>query len=208
MTTGVYTITCISTNKIYVGCGTSIEMRFNWHRTLLRRNKHPNGRLQNAWNKYEEKNFLFEVLEVCDKEYIFSQEHYWCIVLNSTDRKFGFNLRPTHPEDKKLFSQETRDKISKGNKGKIISVETRLLKSKVSKGYSHNIIQKKSVNQYDLQGNFIKTWDSIKEAHKGTKSSRTSIKLQCESNLLNIPRKKTTCKFIWKYFKNKIHDNR
>ncbi len=197
--TGVYTITCKLTSKIYVGCGKSIQARFNWHRTLLRRGKHPNQRLQNAWNKYNEQMFDFEVLEECEESYMFSQEHYWSVMLNSAHRDYGFNIRPTHPYDCKLFSQESRDKISKANKGKVVSLETRILKSNIAKSYKHNILQKKKVTQFTKEGEFIKLWSSIKEARKGTGSSRNSIKLQCEDDKLGRKRRKTTCEFIWKY---------
>lgn len=54
---------------------------------------------------------------------------------------------------------------------------------------------KRKINQYDLQGNFIKTWDSISEAQKKLKInniSRACIKL-----------KNTSGCYIWRYVDEK-----
>lgn len=51
----------------------------------------------------------------------------------------------------------------------------------------------KKINQYDLQGNFIKTWNSIKEANKFYKTSHIS---EC----CNDNSKRSVAKgFLWKY---------
>ena len=36
------------------------------HYCLLCKNEHHNSHLQNAWNKYGEGNFIFEIIELCD----------------------------------------------------------------------------------------------------------------------------------------------
>lgn len=52
------------------------------------------------------------------------------------------------------------------------------------------------VNQYNLEGLLIKTWISISEASKQTKTSKSSI-IRCCKN-----KQKTSNNFIWKYLKN------
>lgn len=52
------------------------------------------------------------------------------------------------------------------------------------------------VNQYTLEGLLIKTWISISEASKQTKTSKSSI-IRCCKN-----KQKTANNFIWKYLKN------
>jgi hypothetical protein len=42
---------------------------------------------------------------------MYSEEHYWATILNTHNRNFGFNLKPTHPNNKSLISSETRDKL-------------------------------------------------------------------------------------------------
>jgi len=94
---GIYTITNKIDNKIYVGYSINCFKRFSEHKSLLVNNKHKNDHLQNAWNKYGKENFVFEILEECDKVYLSSQENYWCNLLNSNDLNFGYNILPTHP---------------------------------------------------------------------------------------------------------------
>lgn len=68
---------------------------------------------------------------------------------DETKRKIG-NFHKGH-----IKSQETRDKISKGNKGKVVSEEVR---DKLRKFHYRPIIM------LDLDGNFIKEFDYVREA--------------------------------------------
>ena len=92
MKTGIYTITNTITNHIYVGAASDILKRLNQHLLGLRRNNHDNDYLQNSFNKYKEESFIFETLEECNKKYLYSQEHYWCNMLNTHNKSFGFNF--------------------------------------------------------------------------------------------------------------------
>lgn len=56
----IYRILCVPTNESYIGQTIDINRRKNKHFSTLRNNKHENPKLQNAWNKYGEKNFSFE----------------------------------------------------------------------------------------------------------------------------------------------------
>lgn len=76
----IYVITCIPTNKIYVGSTANIlgpKARWKQHRGYLNRNKHTNRYLQNVWNKYGESNFTFEIIDeiIVDKAFLLEQ-HY------------------------------------------------------------------------------------------------------------------------------------
>lgn len=93
MKTGVYTITNLINNKIYVGSTMqAFNKRKNQHYHLLRKNKHPNRHLQSAYNLYGEKSIVFEILESVLPEYCLSQEQYWMNMLNSTSPNVGYNL--------------------------------------------------------------------------------------------------------------------
>lgn len=64
--TGVYSIRCIVSGRVYVGSTFSkggIARRWSTHRSTLRNGKSPCVRLQNEWEKYGEGNFVFEMLE-------------------------------------------------------------------------------------------------------------------------------------------------
>jgi len=89
---GIYTITNLITNQIYLGSASvDFQLRWNVHLSKLRNNKHYNDYLQKSWNKYGESNFVFEILEICEKEYCLSQEQYWINILNVCDKKHGYN---------------------------------------------------------------------------------------------------------------------
>ena len=51
-----------------------IKNRWNQHITYLSNNKHHNIILQNAWKKYGENNFSFEIIEECKEEDLFLLE--------------------------------------------------------------------------------------------------------------------------------------
>ena len=63
MTTGIYQIKNIINGKKYIGLSKNCENRFKKHKGLLKNNKHENIKLQNAWNKYGEQNFVFSIIE-------------------------------------------------------------------------------------------------------------------------------------------------
>lgn len=74
---GVYKITNIINGKIYIGSSKSILQRWRNHIRELELNKHKNMFLQSDWNKYGNKNFIFEILEECDEDerYTVEQEY-------------------------------------------------------------------------------------------------------------------------------------
>jgi group I intron endonuclease len=63
---GIYAIRCLPTSRFYVGSARSFCTRWQAHRALLRGKRHPNPKLQKAWNRHGEKSFIFEVLEVVE----------------------------------------------------------------------------------------------------------------------------------------------
>lgn len=134
---GLYTIKSKKDNKLYLGLAVNIEKRISNHIIKLRVNSHRNIHLQRAWNKYGEDNFVFEVFIECSKEYLKSEEHYWANMLNVHSDRYGYNIRPTHPEGKSSLSESTKKLIGDKNRGKIgrkASLETRLKMSKSFKG--------------------------------------------------------------------------
>lgn len=114
MQTGIYTITNIINNKIYVGSTTiSFNKRFNQHKYLLRKNKHHCNYLQNSWNKYGEHNFKFEILDLVLPEFCLSTELYWINMLNTRNISNGYNIN--NPEKGRLgilHTEESKKKMS------------------------------------------------------------------------------------------------
>jgi group I intron endonuclease len=81
---GIYKITCIITNKYYIGSSINIITRWNSHKNDLKNNKHHSYKIQKTWNKYGEKNFIFEIIEECDpvKEIILEREQFYIDYMN------------------------------------------------------------------------------------------------------------------------------
>ena len=90
--TGIYQIRNKVNNKIYVGSANDLQARRREHLYDLINNKHHNSHLQNAFNKYGEKNFIFEVIEFCDLDNKFIFEQYWINTLDSCNKKIGYNI--------------------------------------------------------------------------------------------------------------------
>ena len=66
--------------------------------------------------------------------------------------------------------------------------------SNIGKCNKSKHIQNKSVNQYDLQGNFIKSWNSCSEAAETLNLKRSNINIAAS-------KEKSSGGYIWKYIK-------
>lgn len=76
---GVYAITCLINEWVYVGIAMTFKSRWMTHTASLRRGNHFNPDLQRDWNIYGEQAFLFEILEAVEPYYptVFERERYW-----------------------------------------------------------------------------------------------------------------------------------
>lgn len=90
MTCGIYKIENVKNNKKYIGQSVNIEQRWQRHKYELNAQKHYNSYLQNAWNKYGENAFVFEIIEKCPRELLDNKERYWIQKNNSYEN--GYNL--------------------------------------------------------------------------------------------------------------------
>ncbi len=117
-------------------------------------------------------------------------------------KKLSKEIREKISEGHKNPSQETRNKISKGLKGKYIREKssmygkhhTKETKEKIRKSLEGaKSYRAKKVSQFDKEGNFIKTWDFIKQAEEELGISHTHISNCCRG------KRKTAGGFIWKY---------
>lgn len=152
---GIYKITNIINNKLYVGSTSSnFNKRWNCHKSTLRRNLHGNKYLQNSWNKYGEQSFDFEIIENINtpsREILIEKEIFYKNLLNAQyniapiDRPFGsINLgrkhKPETIEKMKLAHKGHKmpswfgEYIRKIKTGQTHSLKTRLKISKNCKG--------------------------------------------------------------------------
>ncbi len=139
---GVYIIKNVINNKFYIGSSFNIINRWESHIRELKKNKHKNKYLQRAWNKYGEENFKFEILELIeDTKYLLNREQYWIDKLHAC--KLGYNLCPIAGSTLGIkLSKETKEKISKVQKGKKLSEETKQKISKSSKSGTSEVKEK------------------------------------------------------------------
>lgn len=137
---GIYKITNKKNGKVYIGQSNDMVKRKNSHFNALRKNKHDNVHLQNSFNKYGECNFSFEVLEECSEDELNDLEIKYIKEYNSTDRKFGFNIRDGGSSGS--LSEETKMKLSKA-RATISFDEVSEIKQMLCDGFSREYIAEK-----------------------------------------------------------------
>lgn len=204
----VYLITNLVNGKKYVGIThNSIEQRFQEH-LAKSRCKNGNWKLHRALRKYGFDNFNFEILvkirKISDKkkldEILNNLEKYYIEKYNSYH--FGYNLTKGgdgsldfhHSEKTKKKMCITRQNMSEEYK-ELLRQRIKTIKNlhRFKKGEfvpKHYI----KVEQYDTDGNYIKTYNSIREAANAFNSSESS-------NIISVckGRRKTAFGFFWKY---------
>lgn len=74
---GIYCITNIINDKHYIGSAINFRLRRRLHFNELNRNAHGNLRLQRSWNKHGSENFIFVILEHCEKYKLLELEQYY-----------------------------------------------------------------------------------------------------------------------------------
>ena len=138
MDSGVYKITCLGNNKFYIGSSQNITKRFNVHKRQLNNNTHINPFLKNAWNKYGESNFVFEVIEYCDIDILLEREQYYMDKTQCYNREIGFNncLKSDRPLGYK-HTEENKLIMSKNKKGTKQKIETTKKIIESRKNYKH-----------------------------------------------------------------------
>lgn len=177
---GIYQIRNLINNIIYVGSASLLGNRKWQHFNQLILNNHPNKKLQNAFNKYGRENFIFEVLELCEKENLIHREQYYLNILlcanvnNTFFNKRGYNILRIaknsvgfkHSEETKKkiseiqigkkVSQKVKDLLYYYSKDRIVSEETRE-KSRLAKlGFKHTEETKEKLRQINIGKKFSK----------------------------------------------------
>lgn len=145
---GIYKIINLVNNDFYIGSTKDLSRRKKEHWRLLKKGNNHSIVLQNAWNKYGEENFKFEVLAICPKEYLFKLEQW-----------FVDNLNPKYNicrEDVSVPIGLRHYSYQEKNKYKKIALER--LKNNKQFGWPSRIILK--IND---SGEILKEYNSLKE---------------------------------------------
>ncbi len=108
---GIYKITNIITNKVYIGSSKDIYSRWDKHIYDLRSGKHHSPHLQRAWDYYGNKRFKFEIIEKCDLDNLLEREQYYINFYNSANSDYGYNI--SRLAGRITLNKEQIDKIAK-----------------------------------------------------------------------------------------------
>ena len=178
----IYKITCLINNKIYIG-QTSKTIQYRWEQHVRNSKKKNNLEYKNkfhrALRKYGENNFKVEEL-------------ISAVTRTEKQLKEALNFLETYYiQEFDCFKQGYNSSWG-GDFNPMWGI----------RGEKHPSSLK--VNQYSLEGKFIKTWGSIREAGKYYKVAPTNIGRVCD---LNVPNKVTCGGFIWKYFSDFSNTN-
>lgn len=186
---GIYLITNLVNGHTYLGQSSDIRIRWNRHRTSLRKGKHHSRYLQRAWNKYGEESFKFEIIELVQNlshlgSYEISYFNYlkpeYNICAPGDSPSLGIRRTPEFrqkmsdcrkgsksPNFGKTMSPEVKEKIRQSLLG---GKMTETMKSKLSKTkqgyipYAAIASITKPVEQISLSGEVVKTWPSARAA--------------------------------------------
>ena len=154
----IYNINALSQDEVkqYIGSAISLRKRKNEHFSDLRLNKHPNQKLQNAFNKYGESSFKFAILTKCDAEELISKEQLYLDMLDPyynickiAGSRFGA-----------ILSNKTKMKISESRSLSLIGEKyfhmTVLEKVKNTKGNSRWVCRCDCGNTKEVRGSHLK----------------------------------------------------
>jgi group I intron endonuclease len=121
----IYKIECLKNRKIYIGRTKDYNNRVSGHKSKLNKNINKNTYIQEDWNRYGEKSFAFNIIEICLKEDLDDREKYWIEYYDSCNRKIGYNIesggffsKNTELEIRKKLSNANQGRCCNGNKGK------------------------------------------------------------------------------------------
>jgi group I intron endonuclease len=113
---GIYKITNIKANKVYVGGSVHIESRFRTHKKDLTSNIHINTELQTDWNEIGEEYFVFEKVEVVNDLHDLPVRESYYIKLY-TEKGSVYNK--SDPMYEYIWGREDKIIVDKGsNRGK------------------------------------------------------------------------------------------
>lgn len=196
---GIYKITNIINNKIYIGSSNNIHKRKREHFCTLENGTHCNSHLQRAYNFYGKDNFKFEIIETCEEKDLLEVEQIYldkyfdrgvnCYNENPVANKppSRQNKIPWNKGKTGIYSEETLQKMKNNKKSTKCSEETR--QKLIDKAKNKTFKTSKKV--LCIEKNII--FKSINEASRATGTSRQNISKCCKGV------RKTTGGYHWKY---------
>ena len=202
----IYCITNIINNKRYVGKTTNtIEERWKEHCQDFKKERCEKRPLYDAFNKYGVENFKIEYLEeIKDDSLLSEKEIYWIKELETYESK-GYNA--TKGGDGKILYDYNEvlelynlgySSVQIANKiGCERTLVTKVLRAHGIKSRGNSSI----IEQYDLNENYIQTFDSTMKAREWLFQNNITSNKQCRNVILRCCKgeSKSAYGFIWKY---------
>jgi group I intron endonuclease len=210
----IYMIRNKKNNKCYIGQTIYKRVEKRWS---AERNN-PHGILKHAFKRHGMENFSFEVLHENIPNEKLNDIEILEIKQRNTLAPNGYNLQAggqdnhvCHPETRQKISvtkknnttvsEETKQKIRETKKGTKLTQEHKDAISRSSKGkkLAPETIQKiaeftrRKVDKFSLDGKFVYTFRSMRDAAKSMNVDYTAISKCCNNKV------KTAYKFIWKF---------
>lgn len=211
----IYKITNLINGKSYIGKTLStIEERWKEHCRDARRERCEKRPLYSAINKYGIENFKVEQIEECDDNIVNEREVYWIEYFGTF--KNGYNATiggdGKHYLDYDLICETYKQVKNTVQTAEICrccadSVRNILRERNIPILSSQEVskIQKsKMINQYDLNGEYIKTFASLMDAARYIQSLSPEKRTDTRGIAQHISdvakgKRKTAYKFIWKF---------
>lgn len=204
---GIYCIKNIINNKVYIGKSKNIPERWEKHLYALKSNTHPNFHLQSSFNKYGEGNFSFIILgSFKEVEEVTLNELEIKLIKQYKSHIDSYGYNKTFGGEGASHIEEVKQKISNSLKGRPLDEKRKNILKQANTGrkQSKEEIQKRTekqkikILQYDLEGNFVREWSSMREAANELNIYESGI------NACVNGKSKFSRGFIWKRKENPI----
>lgn len=194
---GTYLLHNPDTGHTYVGSGV-LAKRHSDHQSLLKNNSHYNPKLQNAYNKYP--NFDFIAVPTNDREEardleqaIIDEHHSNPLLLNiSIDARYCNTGQPMTDEHKakisqankgRTISEEQKAQISAAHKGKVLSEETKEKLRQANIGRQHTDESRQKMSMASKNAVRTDEWrQNISNALKGKAPAPQTVEAMVLAN--------------------------
>lgn len=166
MSIGIYKFQNLITQEVYIGQSINLEARYQRHKRDW-----VNGttNFYKAIQKYGWNNFSYEVIENCLETELNEKEQFWVNYYDSYNN--GYNMTLGGSNQHSVSHQKIYELYDNGMSPIQIAKKLKIGTSTVYQSlnsYLPYINQERDLNytiyQYDLEGNYIQSWNSCKEA--------------------------------------------
>lgn len=166
----VYKITSPS-GKIYIGSTyQKIDKRWNVYKNLSCKTQ---CKLYRSLKKYGPEAHVFEIIWEGPSENRFKLERFYGDLFEVLDRRKGLNLKlPGYEDVPAIYSEESKEKSSKSKKSKPGKISAKCHAASVE-------FRSLPVNSYNLEGKYLNTHKSMKQAYRDTGVNATQIRVCC-----------------------------